>query len=128
VAPAIDAALQKINSHSPGGATSHWMHPNFSLTVNYADSMCDSAESLNHAIKFYMTGKVRNTICSVYSASQSALILQIALLVEFRPLQMYVPSFYPNVTTLRSVFAIANLSDLCLSFVCLSVRAPYSGS
>ena len=36
--------------------------------------------------------------------------------------------FYPNVTTLRSVFAIANPSVVCrLSVVC-SVHAPYSGS
>jgi len=60
VAPAIDVALQKVNSHSPSGATSHWTFPGFNLTVSYADSYCDSAESLNHAIEFYMTGKVGN--------------------------------------------------------------------
>ena len=60
VAPAIDVALQKINSHSLSGATSHWAYPDFNLTASYADSFCDSAESLNHAIEFYMTGQVRN--------------------------------------------------------------------
>ena len=58
MAPAIDVALQKINSHSLGGAT----YPGFNLTVSYADSLCDSAESLNHAIEFYMTGQVRNAM------------------------------------------------------------------
>jgi len=62
VAPAIDAALQKVNSQSPDGATSRWAYPQFNLTVSYADSMCDSAESLNHAIQFYMTGQVSDRI------------------------------------------------------------------
>jgi len=65
VAPAIDAALRKVNSHSLGGATSHGAYPSFNLTVSYADSMCDSAESLNHAIEFYMTGQVRRIIWSI---------------------------------------------------------------
>jgi len=56
VAPAIDAALLKVNARLADRLAS----PDFSLTVNYADSMCDSAESLNHAIDFYMAGQVRN--------------------------------------------------------------------
>jgi len=60
VAPAIDAALLKVNSRLADGSPDRLASPDFSLTVNYADSMCDSAESLNHAIDFYMAGHVRN--------------------------------------------------------------------
>jgi len=59
VAPAIDLALEKVNSRSLDGASSNWSYAGFSLSVRYADSMCDSAESLNNAIEFYMTNKVR---------------------------------------------------------------------
>jgi len=61
VAPAIDAALVKVNADSLGGTSSQWTHPGFNLNVSYADSLCDIAESLNHAIQFYMAGQVRST-------------------------------------------------------------------
>ena len=63
MAPAIDAALLKVNSRFLDGDVGQLTFPDFSLTVNYADSMCDSAESVNHAIEFYMAGKVSNIIC-----------------------------------------------------------------
>ena len=63
VGPAIDAALLKVNSRLVDRAEGHLTFPDFNLTVNYVDSMCDSAESLNHAIEFYMAGQVSHTIC-----------------------------------------------------------------
>ena len=60
MAPAIDAALLKVNSHPVAGESDQVAYPGgLSLTVSYADSLCDSAESLNHAIEFYMAEKVR---------------------------------------------------------------------
>jgi len=56
VSPAIDVALMKVNARNAGDK--QWAKTGFSVAVSYADSMCDSAESLNHAIEFYMTKQV----------------------------------------------------------------------
>ena len=66
MAPAIDVALLKVNAGSftdaDGGPPLGWSYPGFGLNVSYADSKCDSAESLNQAIEFYTTGQVRTVV------------------------------------------------------------------
>jgi len=55
VEPAVRLALDRVHKMAD------FQRP-FNLTVKYADSKCEAAESVNHAIEFYANKEVRYNI------------------------------------------------------------------